>query len=308
MIEVRNVRKTFGFAKKDALRGVSFRIKDHSTFAVLGVDGSGKTTLLNVLAGCLPPTSGSVMLDGTELYSRGKEKLFPIGYMPSRLYMYHEMTAGEYIGYMLGLKGRPKGDPDEVLKICELEDKKRELISSLSVFDTAKLKLAQALAGDVSLLLLDEPTAGLKKDEAAAMRRLIRSARGDRTMILATKLLREATDLCEDIMIINRGAATLDTSMNNISKESDITEIRLRIAADEENAEEFISAISEAAEPERLPSAELGAVDLRITCPQDTNIRALIWQEAVKRNIPILEMTRKNITLEEIFLQMTGEK
>ncbi len=310
MIEVKNVQKTFGFAKKYALRDVSFKIRKRETFAVVGMDGAGKTTLLNVLAGCTPPSAGCVIVDGVDLYAKPQECIRSIGYMPARMFMYPEMTAGEYISYMFKIKGgKLTGSAEEdVLEACGLEHRRHSLIGALSGFETAKLKLAQAIAGNVSTLILDEPASGLKREEAAMLRGILKKLRGKYTFIMASKMLREATELCEDVLVMNKGKIAVNTSITKLtSGAAAIAVLRLRIYADEEKTEEFVLSISRDADVERIPSVEIGASDMLLTFPADKDIRPLIWQETVRRNIPILEMTRKDVSLEEIFLQMTGE-
>ena len=309
MIELKNVNKTFGYEKQHALRDISFKINDGENFAVLGLDGSGKSSLLSILAGCLPPSSGRVLIDGKDLYQRPQECIRRIGYMPSKLYMYPEMTVKEYISYMFEIKGAKPSRVriDEVLTSCML-DNADALISSLDRTDSIKLNLAQAISGDISILILDEPTSGLKREEAAKMRSMLKPLRDRYTFIMSSKILREATELCDDILIMNRGKISLNSSITELASGSaSLAVLRLRIYADEERTDEFIAALSEYCDIQRLSSVELGSSDMLLSFPSDTDIRPVIWQETVKRNIPILEMTRKDLSLEEIFLQMTGD-
>lgn len=310
MIELINVHKTFGYDKKYALRDISFKINDGESFAVLGRDGAGKSTLLNVLAGCLPPSSGQVLMDGADLYFHAREKLRRIGYMPSRLYLYPEMTVSEYISYIFEIKGCKKSISltDGVLELCSLTHCAKSLIATLSGADTAKIKLAQAIAGNPSVLILDEPTLGLRREDAAAMRSLLKKLRNNYTFILSSTLLREATELCDNVLIMNRGKIAVKSSISELtSGTAALAVMSLRVYSDDEHTEEFILALSEYCEVLKQPSREIGSTDLLLTYPADNDIRPIIWQETVKRNIPILEMTRKDVSLEEMFLQVTGE-
>ncbi len=310
MISVVNVHKAYGFENRYALRNVSFEIKDGGSFAVLGKDGAGKTTLLSVISGLLPPSSGRVIMDGEDMYRRPSKAALRVGYMSSRFFLYPEMTVREYIKYMFEIKGAKKSlyRADEAIEKCALSERAGTVIRDLDGFEKTRLSLCQAISGDVSLLVLDEPTAGLKREDAAKMRALIKQVKNGFTFVMSTRYLREATELAEDVLIMNKGRLAVATSISKLSSgAAGFAVLRLRVAAEDEKADELIAGIGAAADAEKLSGAEMGATDLLLTFPADTDIRPLIWQETVKRNIPILEMSRKDVSLEEIFLQMTGE-
>ncbi len=311
LIEVKNVEKCIGIEKKPVLREISFKVSDGASLAVLGTVGSGKTALMNILAGCAVPTSGKVTVDGVDLHDMRTHIAHRIGYLPIELYLYPDMTVSEYIDYILQLKkaGRKRdGLIDDALEQTGLSDKRKTLIRQLCSYDRAALKLAQAIAGNVDILIVDEPAAALKRDEAARLRALLKKLSPDYTFIMASQLLREANELCEEVLIINKGKIAANSSIRKMSSGlAGMSVLKLRLSADEKQTGEFIKSMSAHADVETLPSLEEGSSDMLLTYPSENDIRQMIWQETVKRNIPILEMQKKNVSMEEIFLQMTGE-
>ena len=309
MLEVNGVQKSLN--NKPILRDISFTVEQGSTFAVLGTAGSGKTSLMNILAGCMTPSSGRVLWNGRNIYQSGPEFLRRIGYMPAKLSLYPEMTVCEYLSYILRIKGiRDKHGVKlgELLEEAMLLDQLNALTSSLDAYEQARLKLAQALAGDIELLLLDEPTAGLKPNEIELMRTMLRRLRGKYTMVLASQMLREATDLCEEILIINRGKIAVNTSITRLTNHaSGVSMLKVRMGAPREKLAQFIKSLREEAEVDVLPSLEDGATDLMISSAQGVDMRRVIWKKSIEQQIPMLEMNLKEVSLEEIFLQMTGE-
>jgi len=206
MIQVRNLTRYYGeFA---ALRDVSFDLKEGEIVGLLGLNGAGKSTTLKVLAGLLPPSVGSVTIDGLDLHTnpivRGR-----IGYLPEDPPLYVEMTVTAFIRHIGRIKGMSASDLDrrvpEVIRLADLGGREHQVIGTLSHGYRKRVGIAQAVINDPKLVILDEPISGLDPAQIVEMRKVVRNLGTNRAVILSSHILNEVSATCDRILVIGGG-------------------------------------------------------------------------------------------------------
>lgn len=205
MVNVEHIYKTIG--KQEVLRDVSLRIGEGEIVGLLGPNGAGKSTLMKIVIGLWKPTSGMVA---------APER---IGYLPEQNPLYDEMYVREYLLFMAKMTRCGKGAKEEVeglIKRVGLTPEAHKKIGQLSKGYRQRVGLAQALLGEPELLILDEPTTGLDPNQLVEIRELIRSAGRERTVILSTHIMQEVREMCDRVVILDKGRVKADTAMAEI--------------------------------------------------------------------------------------------
>ena len=310
MIEAISLTKQYD--KLTALYGISFKLRRGGALGILGQAGAGKSTLMNILAGCLTPTSGSVIIDGMPV-KRGRAVGAGIGYMPEQDPLYADMTVREYLDFCFSLKRVPAdkrpAEQERLFSLTAFDADDSLLTADLDTLQRRKLSLCQALAADPELLLLDDPARPLGTAQAEELLPIIREAAADKTMIYASRSLTECTELCDSVIMINRGRVAVNSSLSSLSAEiSECTRIKLKLVASRAAARSLISGIPEITDVELQPAPEKGAVDLVVTYPAKYDLRRTLWEHTRTAGVPVLEMKQLNISLEDLYLQMSGER
>ena len=300
------------YDKLTALYGISFKLRRGGALGILGQAGAGKSTLMNILAGCLTPTSGSVLIDGMPL-KRGRGGGAGVGYMPGNDPLYADMTVREYLDFCFSLKRIPVDDraaeQERLFSLTAFDAEDSLLTADLDVLQRRKLSLCQALAGDPELILLDDPARPLGTAQAEELNSIIREAAADKTMIYASRSLTECTELCDSVIMINRGRVAVNSSLASLSAEiSECTRLKLKVVASRAAARSLLSGIPEITDVELQPAQEKGAVDLVVTYPAQHDLRRTLWEHTQTAGVPVLEMKQLNISLEDLYLQMSGER
>ena len=207
MIRVEGLTKYYGSTL--GVDNVSFHLEKGATLGLLGPNGAGKSTIIRMLAGTLQPTEGRVIMTGSLADPASLEYKKHVGYLPETAPLYSPMPVDRYLRFVAQVKGIPAKEQREslerVLSQCQLEAVADRVIGKLSKGFRQRVGLAQALINDPSLLILDEPTAGLDPQQTSAFRKVIRSMQGRRTVLLSTHILPEVRSLCNRVIIINRG-------------------------------------------------------------------------------------------------------
>jgi ABC-type multidrug transport system ATPase subunit len=208
MLTIRNLVKVYP-GPVAALQGVDLDVP-RGMFGLLGPNGAGKTTLMRIIAGLLEPTSGSVVLDGEDLTGH-PERVWPrLGYLPQEFGFYPHLTGERMLAYLLRLKGvrAPgglKGLCTELLERVNLTFAAKRKVKGYSGGMLQRLGIAQAIAGDPRLLIVDEPTAGLDPEERLRFYRLLSELAADRTVILSTHIVEDVAVLCPRFAVIRAG-------------------------------------------------------------------------------------------------------
>jgi gliding motility-associated transport system ATP-binding protein len=242
MIEVRNLTKRYG--ELTAIQDVSFGVERGETLGLLGPNGAGKTTTMRILTGFMPATSGTVTVDGFDVFDDSFEVRKRIGYLPESPPLYLDMTVDGYLRFVARIKGVPKADldgaTDQAVEICGLGEVRHRLSGHLSKGFRQRVGLAQALIHNPPVLVLDEPTIGLDPRQIIEIRKLIRRLAGDRTVILSTHILPEVSQICEKVVILAGGRVALEGRMDDLMKQGvSLEDVFLKaISKDEQSVEE----------------------------------------------------------------------
>jgi ABC-2 type transport system ATP-binding protein len=227
MIEVANLSKRYG--DLSAVRNVSFTAAPGQILGFLGPNGAGKTTTMRIITGFLPATSGTVRVAGFDVFEQSTEVRRRIGYLPENPPLYNDMTASAYLRFVARLKGLARGDIasalERVLETCGLTAVRERLLGHLSKGFRQRVGLAQALIHDPPVLVLDEPTIGLDPRQIIEIRSLIRTLGGQRTVVLSTHILPEVSQVCDKVVIINKGHVVIEDNLTNLTRDRALEEV-----------------------------------------------------------------------------------
>ena len=208
MITIENLTKYYG--KNKAVNNISFTINDNEILGFLGPNGAGKSTTMNMIAGFLPMSGGSVSIFGTDITKEPVKAKKNIGYLPEIPPVYPDMKVSEYLSFCAGLKKIPAGEKkDEIKRVMTLlgiTDVKGKLIRNLSKGYKQRVGFAQALLGNPKFIILDEPTVGLDPNQVIEVRKIIKDLKKDHTVIFSSHILSEVSEVCDRVIIINKGA------------------------------------------------------------------------------------------------------
>lgn len=222
MIEVKNVTKKYG--SFTAVDNISFDVKDGEVVGFLGPNGAGKSTTMNMITGFIEPTDGQIIINGNDISKKPKKAKKQIGYMPENVPLYYDLTVKEFVTYMAELKFVKRQDKKEqvekVIKETGLESVQKKLIKNLSRGYKQRVSMAGALVGDPDVIILDEPTVGLDPKQITEIRNLIKELGKKHTVILSTHILPEVSQICERVVIINKGKIVAVDTPENLEKKT----------------------------------------------------------------------------------------
>jgi ABC-2 type transport system ATP-binding protein len=304
MIQVQGLVKQFGEVR--ALDGISFEVQQGEILGFLGPNGAGKTTTMRVLTGYMPPNEGTVRIAGMDVLTDSLAARRIIGYMPETVPLYPEMAVEGYLGFMAAIRGvRDRAAAVErVLQACDIVDVRDQLIGRLSKGYRQRVGLAQALVHDPQVLVLDEPTIGLDPRQILGVRELIRSLGGERTIILSSHILPEIAQVCDRVMIMNRGRIVAEDTTERLTERLQRgMRVRLELANPAPDAAAQIAALPGVSAVERADDGVL-----EVTSDADHDVRTSLAALAVGRGWGLLEMRVLSLSLEEVFLQLTTDE
>lgn len=308
MIEVTNLTKRYG--DQTAVDHLSFRVEKGQIYGFLGPNGAGKSTTMNIITGYLAATEGTVVIDGRDIRKEPEEAKKKVGYLPEIPPLYMDMTVEEYLLFASELKKVPKKDRKEqtqkAMELTGIADKSRRLIKNLSKGYRQRVGLAQAILGNPEVLILDEPSVGLDPKQIIEMRELIRKLGEDHTVILSSHILSEVSAICDHIMIIAHGKLVASDSPEGLQKLMEGSrELELTVKGEYESVRTILEKVDgvEAAEQESF--GEKGCAKLKVTCREDADVREAVFYALAEAKLPILEMTLRTRSLEDIFLELT---
>lgn len=304
MIRVSGLTKDYGVRR--AIDNLTFEAEQGEIVGFLGPNGAGKTTTMRILSGYMPPTEGEATVAGYDVVAESIEVRRRVGYLPETVPLYNEMTVFDYLKFMADLRHLPNGEErvDETLEMVGLEDRADGYIGNLSKGMRQRVGLAQALLHRPEVLILDEPTIGLDPGQVVDFRNVIREIGKERTVLLSTHILSEAQQLCDRVLIINKGRIVAEDTPANLQASligSERGMLRVRGEADD-----LIEAIRKIKGITSVQPKEDGVLEFQFAPGQD--VRANVARTTVEEGYDLLEMRPIGMSLEDIFLQLTREE
>lgn len=313
MITVQQLTKKY--ARNTAVDHVSFEVEKGQIVGFLGPNGAGKTTTMRMLTCFMPPTSGTATVAGFDVLDKPLEVKRHIGYLPETPPLYLEMRTAEYlafVGKIKGLRGTELAKrTDYVLERCVIADVKDKVLGKLSKGYRQRVGLAQAIIHNPDVLILDEPTAGLDPKQINETRDLIKGLAGDHTIILSTHILPEVEQTCQQVIIINKGKLVATDSVNNLQNRargagSVLVEVAARNGALEpatvQQRLEKVAGVSRVL----LKENRENRLVLEVEGHNDRAIRGDLARAVVEAGWDLNELRSAAVSLEEVFLQLTG--
>lgn len=305
MITVKNVTKKYG--KFKAVDNISFEVNDGEIIGLLGPNGAGKSTTMNILTGFIEPTQGEVIINGYNISKKPKKAKKCIGYMPEGVPLYKDMTVKEFITYMAEIKGVKKENikesVEQAMQDTWLQNVKKVLIKNLSKGYKQRVSMAGALVGNPEIIILDEPTVGLDPKQIIEIRNLIKKLGKNHTLIISSHILSEISQICEKVIIINKGQIVAVDSPENLEDKVNVENAINIIVEDMENKIESLK-INGAKKVELIKKNDDNTKEYRIIPEKDYDIRKTIFSDLAKENITIFELKKPEITLEEAFMEL----
>ena len=313
MIEVKNITKKYG--SFTAVDNISFKIEEGEIIGLLGPNGAGKSTTMNMITGYIEPTEGEISIDGYDISKKSKKAKAQIGYMPEGVPLYSDLTVKEFVTYMAELKKVDrKTRKEKVEKIIEqtgLKEVEKKLTRNLSRGYKQRVSMAGALVGEPKILILDEPTVGLDPKQITEIRALIKELGKTHTIILSSHILSEVSQICNKVIIINKGKIVAIDTPENLEKKVSTNNATYVTVEDTENKIEIIKEkIPEIKNIKLIKENEDGTKQYVLESDKDVDLRKIVFNEFAKENITIFEMKKADATLEDAFMKLIegGEK
>jgi len=303
MIEVQDLVKKYG--DFPAVKKLSFEVPQGKIWGLLGPNAAGKTTTMRILTGFLPATDGVARVAGIDVFERPDAAKRILGYLPENVPLYPEMTVASYLGFVAAIKQIPKAKKKEAVvravRSAGLETVRGRLIKNISRGFKQRVGIAQALIHDPQILILDEPTIGLDPAQIIEIRELIRSLRGERTIILSTHLLAEVTQVCDGVTIINEGrlmaSGTLD-ELTASARSTDGVVLKLRKSGPES-----------AAALRAIPGVDTAAIrdsEIEVAWSRGRDLREAVARTVVEKDLGLLEMKSLGMNIEDLYLKIVS--
>ena len=313
MIEVKNITKKYG--SFTAVDNISFKIEEGEIIGLLGPNGAGKSTTMNMITGYIEPTEGEIKVEGYDISKKPKKAKAQIGYMPEGVPLYSDLTVKEFVTYMAELKKVDrKTRKEKVEKIIEqtgLKDVEKKLTRNLSRGYKQRVSMAGALVGEPKILILDEPTVGLDPKQITEIRALIKELGKTHTVILSSHILSEVSQICNKVIIINKGKIVAIDTPENLEKKVSTNNATYVTVEDTDNKIETIKEkIPEIKDIKLIKENEDGTKEYVLESEKDVDLRKIVFNEFAKENITIFEMKKADTTLEDAFMKLIegGEK
>lgn len=310
MITVENLSKAYG--DRRAVDGITFAVRQGEILGFLGPNGAGKTTTMRMITGFIPPTGGRAVVGGFDVMREGREARRIIGYQPENPPLYGELTVTEYLDFAARIKGVApvdvRGRVGDVIERCGLGGVRGRLLRNLSKGYRQRAAIAQALVHRPEVLIFDEPTIGLDPLQIIEIRNLIRELAGDHTVILSSHILPEVTMTCQRVVIINQGKLVAEDTYEGLqTRVQQARRLFVRLArGDAGEVRDAFSGLDGVLHVAEEQGGE-GTVH-RVECALDHDLREALSALAVERGWGLLELRSDDLSLEEVFLQLTTEE
>lgn len=303
MIRTTGLTKDYG--SRRAIENLTFEADQGEVVGFLGPNGAGKTTTMRILAGYMPPTYGTAQIAGFDVVEESIEVRRRVGYLPETVPLYPEMTVFEYLKFMADLRHLPNGDEmvENALEMVQMEARADGYIANLSKGMRQRVGLAQALLHKPEVLILDEPTIGLDPAQVVEVRKIIRDVGKERTVLLSTHILSEAQQMCDRVLIINKGRIIAEDSPENL--QARLVGAERSIVRVKGDADELVSQVAKIKGVQDVKLRPDGALEFQFAPGVD--VRPEVAKTVIKSGYDLLELSPVGLSLEEIFLELTRD-
>lgn len=300
-LQIKNLTRVYG--QQRAVDNISFEVARGEIIGFLGPNGAGKSTTMKIATTYLPPTSGTVLVEGLDVTQHPQKVKKVIGYLPEHNPLYTDLYVREYldfVGKFYGLRGKGlKAAVDRIIDVCGLSAEKHKRIEMLSKGYRQRVGLAQALLHDPRVVILDEPTSGLDPNQILEIRKLIRDTSHSKTVIFSTHILQEVQALCDRVVVINKGKIVADDRLSDLlaaagGRQVVIVEFETPVAPDELKAITGISAV------ERIDDSRF-----RLSAAAGIDPRPEIFRFAADRSLSLVGLRQEESSLENVFRDLT---
>lgn len=310
VIEIENLVKKYG--DNIAVNNLSLNIEKGHVYGFLGPNGAGKSTTMNIITGYIGASQGCVRIDGHDILKEPELAKKCVGYLPELPPLYQEMTVREYLSFVAELKQIPKKEREKniinALEMTKTNQVENRLIKNLSKGYKQRVGIAQALIGMPEVIILDEPTVGLDPKQIIEIRQLIRELGENHTVILSSHILTEISEVCDYIYIISQGQlAACGTEQELVKQMAGENHLDLEIVGDKEEVEKILDKITNIKKYEFSCCDKEGVVNVTVFSNRENDVREELFFTFADAKMPIINMSFKQKTLEDIFIELTKE-
>ncbi|HHX56499.1 MAG TPA: ABC transporter ATP-binding protein [Clostridiales bacterium] len=309
MVEIKNLTKRYGSIT--AVKDLSFTVSDNEILGFLGPNGAGKTTTMNMITGCLPPTSGTIIVNGFDISKNPMDAKKCIGYLPEIPPLYTEMKVYEYLKFIAGIKAIPRSERNEQIKMAmdrlKITDVSKRVIKNLSKGYKQRVGFAQALIGNPKILILDEPTVGLDPNQILEVRNLIKDLKKDHTIILCSHILQEISAVCDKALIIAKGEMkALDTLKNLSDSVSSNIALTVTVEGDKAKIIDIFNVTKDVLDYTEITSDKPNAYTFKLELSND-DARKHVITRLISEDCSVLEVQTDQASLEQVFVKLTKQ-
>lgn len=308
VIEIEDLVKRYG--DNIAVNHLNLKIEKGKVYGFLGPNGAGKSTTMNIITGYIGASSGTVKIDGYDIFKEAEKAKKCVGYLPEMPPLYQEMTVREYLQFVAELKKISKQDRkkniEEALEKTKTTQVENRLIKNLSKGYKQRVGIAQALLGMPEVIILDEPTVGLDPKQIIEIRKLIRELGENHTVILSSHILSEISEVCDYIYIISRGELAAEGSEKQLVEQmAGSNTLNITVKTNEKKAREMFGKIEKI--KEAVFEEKEGQVNISLISDRNIDLREKVFYMCAENKIAILRMDFVQKTLEDVFLELTKE-
>lgn len=310
MIKIEHLAKQYGRIK--AVNDISFEIHDGEIVGFLGPNGAGKSTTMNILCGYLSCSAGKAEINGMDILENPLEAKKQIGFLPEQPPLYMDMTVEEYLNFIYDLKDTTLKRDEHLSEICEvtgIAHMRKRLIRNLSKGYKQRVGIAQALIGNPSVLIFDEPTVGLDPKQIVEVRNLIRSLGKKHTVILSTHILSEVQAVCDRIIIISKGTIVANEKTEEISKAvTNVSKLTAKICGPEKEILSAIRSLAGVSSVSCLGKKDLDSSTFVVESQPGIDLRKPLFNLMAANHYPIIGLEAQGLNLEDVFITAVEEE
>ncbi len=300
-IRLSKISKYYGI--QAALKNLSFEVERGQVVGFIGPNGAGKSTTMKIISGIIPATEGEVWINGIRIEEDSLNIRRIMGYLPENNPLYTDMYVREYLSYVAGhysLIRNKKERTEQIIDDTGLGPESHKKISALSKGFRQRVGLAQALIHDPEILILDEPTSGLDPNQIIEIRSLISKIGKEKTVLLSTHIMQEVEAICDKVIIIKGGRIVAEGKPAEIAVNAGIERETLMLEFDRKPDSQKIESIEGVIGLKHLS-------ETRILVESDPlkDLRPVLFNFAVSEGLTVLSMQKREMSLEEVFQELT---